>query len=216
MPVTLSCYIQALRHHSVSNTIHENGSRDSNERLEYLGDSVLNTVIAELLFNRFPYKNEGFLTEMRSKIVSRESLNDLAIKIGLNHIVEFDKRAVGNNTKNSIFGNALEAFIGAIFLDRGFYIAKHFINHKLLAHVDIEKLQNTETNFKGRLIEWSQKNSRAMEFESEEIIHQKQKIYKIRVLMDRVVMGDAEHISKKKAEQLASQKACETLGVTIA
>jgi ribonuclease-3 len=85
-----------------------------------------------------------------------------------------------------------------------------------LAHVDIEKLQNTETNFKGRLIEWSQKNSRAMEFESEEITNQKQKIYKIRVLMDRVVMGDAEHISKKKAEQLASQKACETLGVTIA
>ncbi|MBP9689592.1 MAG: ribonuclease III, partial [Bacteroidia bacterium] len=77
-PGTISCYIQALRHHTASTTVHKNGSRDSNERLEYLGDSVLNTIVAELLFNKFPYKSEGFLTEMRSKIVSRESLNDLA------------------------------------------------------------------------------------------------------------------------------------------
>jgi len=199
----------------MSTTIHENGSRNSNERLEYLGDSVLNTAIAELLFNRFPYKNEGFLTEMRSKIVSRESLNDLAIKIGLNNIVEFDKRAIGYNTKNSIFGNALEAFIGAIFLDGGFYVAKKFIKRKLLTHIDIDKLQNTETNFKGRLIEWSQKNSKVIEFDSEENSDKRQRIYKIRILIDRVLMGEAEHISKKKAEQLASQKACESIGVTV-
>ncbi len=199
----------------MSTTIHENGSRNSNERLEYLGDSVLNTAIAELLFNRFPYKNEGFLTEMRSKIVSRESLNDLAIKIGLNNIVEFDKRAIGYNTKNSIFGNALEAFIGAIFLDGGFYVAKKFIKRKLLTHIDIDKLQNTETNFKGRLIEWSQKNSKVIEFDSEENSDKRQRIYKIRILIDRVLMGEAEHISKKKAEQLASQKACENIGVAV-
>jgi ribonuclease III len=199
----------------MSTTIHENGSRNSNERLEYLGDSVLNTAIAELLFNRFPYKNEGFLTEMRSKIVSRESLNDLAIKIGLNNIVEFDKRAIGYNTKNSIFGNALEAFIGAIFLDGGFYVAKKFIKRKLITHIDIDKLQNTETNFKGRLIEWSQKNSKVIEFDSEENSDKRQRIYKIRILIDRVLMGEAEHISKKKAEQLASQKACENIGVTV-
>ncbi len=199
----------------MSTAIHENGSRNSNERLEYLGDSVLNTAIAELLFNRFPYKNEGFLTEMRSKIVSRESLNDLAIKIGLNNIVEFDKRAIGYNTKNSIFGNALEAFIGAIFLDGGFYVAKKFIKRKLLTHIDIDKLQNTETNFKGRLIEWSQKNSKVIEFDSEENSDKRQRIYKIRILIDRVLMGEAEHISKKKAEQLASQKACENIGVAV-
>lgn len=214
-PTKLACYIQALRHHSVSNPIHENGSRDSNERLEYLGDSVLNTVVAELLFNRYPYKNEGFLTEMRSKIVSRESLNDLAMKIGLNHIVEFDKRAVGFNVKNSIFGNALEAFIGAIFLDRGFHTAKCFIKQKLITHINIDKLQTTETNFKGRLIEWAQKNGKNLEFESEEITTQRQKIYKIRILLDRVMTGEAEHLSKKKAEQLASQKACETLGIAV-
>ena len=214
-PSNLSCYLQALRHHSMSTTIHENGTRNSNERLEYLGDSVLNTVVAELLFIRFPYKNEGFLTEMRSKIVSRESLNELAIKIGLDNIVEFDKRAIGYNTKNSIFGNALEAFIGAIFLDGGFYVAKKFIKRKLLTHIDIDKLQNTETNFKGRLIEWSQKNSKVIEFDSEDNSDKRQRIYKIRILIDRVLMGEAEHISKKKAEQLASQKACENIGVAV-
>ncbi|MFI5221051.1 MAG: ribonuclease III [Bacteroidia bacterium] len=214
-PVRLSCYYQALRHHSVSTTIHESGYRDSNERLEYLGDSVLNAVIAELLFNKFPYKNEGFLTEMRSKIVSRQSLNELAIKLSLDEIVEFDKRAIGFNTKNSIFGNALEAFIGAIFLDHGFAAAKRFIKLKLLAHVDIEKLESTETNFKGRLIEWSHKFNKNIEFECEELTFQKNKIYRIKVLLDRVLTGDAEHLSKKKAEQLAAQKACEALGVTV-
>ena len=197
----------------MSKTIHENGTRNSNERLEYLGDSVLNTVVAELLFNRFPYKNEGFLTEMRSKIVSRESLNELAIKIGLNNIVEFDKRAIGFNTKNSIFGNALEAFIGAVFLDRGFFAAKKFIQQKILIHIDINKLQTTETNFKGRLIEWAQKQNKIIEFECEENTSQRQKIFKIRVLIDRVVMGESEHISKKKAEQIASQRASENIGV---
>jgi ribonuclease-3 len=208
------CYEQALRHHSASATIHQNGSRDSNERLEYLGDSVLNTIVAQLLFNRFPFKDEGFLTEMRSKIVSRESLNELAIKIGLNHIVMYDKRAINNHNKNSIFGNALEAFIGAVFLDAGFYTARTFILEKLLSHIDIDKLQHTETNFKGRLIEWAQRNSKQVEFENTEEMDRKQKIYKVRVLLDRVLMGEAENLSKKKAEQMASQKALEMLSVS--
>jgi ribonuclease III len=209
--MNMSCYLQALRHHSASATIHENGSRDSNERLEYLGDAVLNIVVAELLFNKFPFKSEGFLTEMRSKIVSRESLNDLALKIGLNQIVSYDRKAIGSNRKNSIFGNALEAFIGAIFLDAGFYKAKRFITNKLLSHIDVDKLQFTETNFKGKLIEWAQRNNKILEFENQEEIIQKQKIYKVRVLLDRVLMGGAENSSKKKAEQMASQKAYEAV-----
>ncbi len=213
-PLNMICYEQALRHHSASATIHQNGSRDSNERLEYLGDSVLNTIVAQLLFNRFPFKDEGFLTEMRSKIVSRESLNELAIKIGLNHIVMYDKRAINNHNKNSIFGNALEAFIGAVFLDAGFYTARTFILEKLLSHIDIDKLQHTETNFKGRLIEWAQRNSKQVEFENTEEMDRKQKIYKVRVLLDRVLMGEAENLSKKKAEQMASQKALEMLSVS--
>jgi ribonuclease-3 len=206
-PVNINCYIQALRHHSASTTIHHNGSKDSNERLEYLGDSVLNTVVAELLFKRYPYKGEGFLTEMRSKIVSRESLNELAMKIGINHMVIYDRKAINPNNKLSIFGNALEAFIGAVFLDGGFGVAQKFIRGRLLPHIDIDKLQHTETNFKGRLIEWSQRNSKNVEFENAEILDHKQKIYKVRVLINRVLMGEAENLSKKKAEQLASQKA---------
>jgi ribonuclease III len=214
-PVKLRCYLQALRHHTASNTIHQNGIRNSNERLEYLGDSVLNTVVAQLLFVRFPYKDEGFLTEMRSKIVSRESLNDLALKIGLNELVAYDKRAVGMQLKGAIFGNALEAFIGAVFLDRGFYGAKQFIYKKLLTHIDIDKLEFTEKNFKGKLIEWTQKNNRTIDFESDEEISRKQKIYKVRVKVDGEEYGAAEHLSKKKAEQLASEKACEHLNISI-
>jgi len=214
-PGILTCYEQSLRHHSASNTVHKNGSRDSNERLEYLGDSVLNTVVAELLFNKFPFKNEGFLTEMRSKIVSRESLNDLAIKIGLSQIVDYDKRAISIHTKNSIFGNALEAFIGAIFLDGGFELAKKFILKKLITHIDLDTLQHTEKNFKGRLIEWGQKQNNPIEFETEEDNTRKQRIFKVFVKVNQQVVSEAEHISKKKAEQLAAEKACETLGVIV-
>ncbi|MCU0441374.1 MAG: ribonuclease III [Bacteroidia bacterium] len=214
-PVKFSCYTQALRHHSISNSIHHSGVRDSNERLEYLGDSVLNTIVADLLFARFPFKDEGFLTEMRSKIVSRESLNDLAQKIGLNELVAYDKRAVGMHIKGSIFGNALEAFIGAVFLDRGFKGAQQFIKHKLLPHIDIDKLEVTEKNFKGKLIEWTQKNNHTIDFESDEEISRKQKIFKVRILVNGELVGAAEHISKKKAEQLASEKACELLNLVL-
>lgn len=215
LPVKFDCYIQALRHHSMSSTIHQNGSRNSNERLEYLGDSVLNTVIANMLFSRFPFKDEGFLTEMRSKIVSRESLNDLALKIGLNEIVAYDRRAVGQNIKGSIFGNALEAFIGAIFLDKGFFGAQAFIKKKLLTHIDVDKLEFTEKNFKGKLIEWVQKNNKTIDFESDEEITRKQKIYKVRVKIDGEEYGAAEHLSKKKAEQMASEKTCEKLNLQL-
>jgi len=214
-PRKFSCYIQALRHHSMSSTIHHSGTRDSNERLEYLGDSVLNTIVAEMLFSRFPFKDEGFLTEMRSKIVSRDSLNDLAMKLGLNDLVAFDKRAVGQNIKGSIFGNALEAFIGAIFLDRGFGGAKAFVRQKILTHIDVDKLEFTEKNFKGKLIEWVQKNNKTIDFESDEEITRKQKIFKVRVKIDGTELGNAEHLSKKKAEQLASEKACERLNLQL-
>ncbi len=214
-PANIKCYIQALRHHSVSSTIHENGSKDSNERLEFLGDAVLNTVIAEYLFKKYPFKSEGFLTEMRSKIVSRESLNELALKLGLNHLVVYDRRALGVNNKNTIFGNALEAFIGAIFLDAGFYAAKKFITQRLLAHLDIDKIQHTEKNFKGKLIEWAQKNSHSIEFESMEEMSGKQKIYTVSVVINKETKGSAEHISKKKAEQMASEKAADLLGIAL-
>ncbi len=212
-PFNLSCYQQSLRHHSSANKIHNSGSKDSNERLEYLGDAVLNSVVAEYLFKKYPYKDEGFLTELRSKIVSRVSLNDLALKIGLSNLVEYDKKSMQNiNVRNSIFGNALEAFVGAIFLDKGYNKSRYFIIEKLIRHhVDVDKLQQTEKNFKGRLIEFTQKAGMNLDFNVSEISHGKQKIYKLSVIIDNKLFGEAEHTNKKQAEQQASEKALDLL-----
>jgi ribonuclease-3 len=212
-PFNLSCYQQSLRHHSSANKIHTSGSKDSNERLEYLGDAVLNSVVAEYLFKKYPYKDEGFLTELRSKIVSRVSLNDLALKIGLSNLVEYDKKSMQNiNVRNSIFGNALEAFVGAIFLDKGYNKSRYFIIEKLIRHhVDVDKLQQTEKNFKGRLIEFTQKAGMNLDFNVSELSHGKQKIYKLSVIIDNKLFGEAEHTNKKQAEQQASEKALDLL-----
>lgn len=213
IPSNLSCYQQSLRHHSIASKIHNSGSKNSNERLEYLGDAILNSVIAEYLFKKYPYKDEGFLTELRSKIVSRVSLNDLALKIGLSELVEYDKKSMQNiNVRNSIFGNALEAFIGAIFLDRGFQKSKYFIIEKLLRlHIDVDKLQQTEKNFKGRLIEHTQKAGILLDFKITELLHGKQKIFRVEILVNKKVLGSAEHTNKKQAEQQASEKALDIL-----
>ncbi|MDZ4667143.1 MAG: ribonuclease III [bacterium] len=217
MPSSLKAYEQALRHHSVSKTIHSSGSKDSNERLEFLGDAMLNAIVAEFLFLKYPFKDEGFLTQLRSKIVSRESLNELAIKIHLNQIVEYDRKALQNITlRNSIFGNALEAFLGAILLDAGFDGCKRFIIDNLLRfHIDVDKLQITETNFKGRLIEYAQKNNKQVDFVVEEIPDGKNRIYKITVKFGDKDMGMAQHTSKKKAEQMAAQKTFEAMGLAL-
>jgi len=217
LPSSLKPYEQALRHHSVSRTIHHTGSKDSNERLEFLGDAMLNSIVAEFLFKKYPFKDEGFLTQLRSKIVSRESLNELAIKIHLNLLVEYDRKALQNiNLRNSIFGNALEAFLGAIFLDRGFDGCKKFIVDNLLRfHIDVDKLQTTESNFKGRLIEYAQKNNKPIEFEVEEIQDGKNKIYQITVKYAGEVKGKAQHTNKKKAEQMAAQKTFEIMEISL-
>jgi ribonuclease-3 len=214
-PNKIASYKQALRHHSISSKIHENGTKDSNERLEYLGDAIINSVVAEYLFKKYPFENEGFLTELRSKIVSRSSLNDLALKIGLSKLVEYDRKALQNiNLRNSIFGNALEAFVGAIFLDAGYKKAKYFIVENLLQiHLDVDKLKETETNFKGRLIEYSQKDGASLEFEVIEDSSNKIKHYKVTVLLNKEPKGQAEHASKKLAEQMASQKTMAMLNI---
>jgi ribonuclease-3 len=173
-------------------------------------------VIAEYLFKKYPYKDEGFLTELRSKIVSRVSLNDLALKIGLSELVEYDRKSMQNiNVRNSIFGNALEAFIGAIFLDGGFSLAKKFILKKIITHIDLDTLQHVEKNYKGRLIEWGQRQNALVEFDTQEDNSRKQRIFTIKVLVNGSVLGVAEHISKKKAEQLAAEKVSESLGIKL-
>lgn len=214
-PRNIELYSLAMKHTSVAK-VSSLGIRQSNERLEYLGDAILGAVVAEYLFKKFPYKNEGFLTEIRSRIVNREALNNLAIKIGLNHLVEYDTRRRKNNLSHkSLYGDAMEAFIGAYYLDRGFKSCKKFIIRKLLRrYYDLNDIVGTTINFKSKLIEWSQKNSKSVQFD---IIsqkgekHNRQFTAEITVESKRMAVGYG--FSKKKAEQDAARKTCEKLEI---
>ena len=184
----------------------------NNERLEFLGDAILAAVIADFLFSYFPYKKEGFLTKMRSRIVSREQLNEIALSMGLQFHVVSQSRI--NGTKN-IYGNALEALIGALFVDKGFKKTRQFILDKLIKdNIDIKKLSNTDNDYKSQLIEWAQKNKEELHFKDEEIEsteHNKQFFTSAVVVNDNVI-GKGKGPSKKEAQQNASKEALLNIG----
>lgn len=214
-PSNLSLYRLAFIHSSVAKNLTESGFKESNERLEYLGDAVLGMVIAEYLFKKFPYKDEGFLTDIRSRIVNRESLNNLAKRIGLNDLVEYE-----NNNKRtamartSMYGDAMEALIGAIYVDKGFRFVRKFIIKKLLTpHFDLENLIQNNTNYKSLLIEWAQKEGKNLSWTLSEngTFHNKEFTASIQInfVPEPFSMGNGH--SKKKAEQDAARKACELL-----
>lgn len=211
-PKNISLYTQAFRHNSVAKEIRE-GVKDSNERLEYLGDSVLNAVIADYLFRKFPYKDEGFLTKMRSKMVSRDHLNQLAVKLGLNKLLSLTSDP--NLKFSSMNGDAFEALIGAIYIDRGFYAVQDFILNRILKfHVDVEKILLTETDFKSKLIEWSQREKQEVRFTVvEEAGNGYDKQFVIAVTVKGEAVAQAQHFSKKKAEQLSAEATCIKLGI---
>lgn len=208
-PFNLKPYQIAVQHTSVARSVKE-GFKESNERLEYLGDAVLGTIVAEYLFKKFPFKDEGFLTELRSRIVSRDSLNNLARTIGVPQIVQFDKKRKTPNSHKSLYGNALEALIGAIYIDRGFAFTSNFIKLKLLQpHYDLEEIINTTKNYKSKLIEWSQKNTKIPSFDHVETIDKGHfKEFVIQVLIDQEPIAKGHGLSKKKAEQDAAREAC--------
>ena len=200
-PKNLDLYKLALSHASVS--------KESNERLEYLGDAILGAIIADLLFKKFPYKDEGFLSEMRSRIVKRDSLNTLARKIALDKLVVF-KNASKRIGFKSIYGNALEALIGAIFLDRKYKTAEKFILNQLIKpHVDISEIISNNQNFKSILIEWAQKEGKEISFS---IVNEEgsnhDKVFVSDILLDSKAISQGNGHSKKKAEQAAAEKAC--------
>ena len=211
-PANLSLYSQAFRHNSIAKEIKE-GVKDSNERLEFLGDSVLGVVIADFLFKKYPYKDEGFLTKMRSKIVSREHFNKLSVKLGLN---KFISHYTDPGLKHSsMHGDAFEALIGAIYLDKGFTFTQNFILNRILKfHVDVEKIIETETDFKSKLIEWSQQQKKPVQFK---VLEEKgrgyDKEFTMAVFLEEEIISQAIHISKKKAEQLSAEQACIKLGI---
>src|ERR1700744_429170 len=165
VPGNIALYRLAFRHKSVAQNIRK-GVKNRNERLEFLGDAVLGSVVAEVLFKLYPYEDEGFLTELRSKIVSRVNLNQLARKLGFDQLIEYDSRVMGQARQGSLFGDAFEALIGAIYLDKGYEFTKSFlINNILKTHIDIHKLEQTETNFKSKLIEWCQRHGKDISFD---------------------------------------------------
>lgn len=213
-PVNLDLYHLALRHTSVANVTHV-GNRESNERLEYLGDAILGAVVADYLFRKFPFREEGFLTEIRSRLVNRESLNQLARKIGLDKLIEFDGSHQNKHTYKSITGDALEALVGAVYLDKGFKKCRRFIIFKLIRpHFDLEEIIENNKNFKSLLIEWAQKESREVRFE---IISEKgskhRREFIAQVIIDGEPVTSGSGLSKKKAEQAAAEKCCEKLGL---
>ena len=187
------------------------GQNLNNERLEYLGDAVLSSVIADYLYKKFPYKDEGFLTEMRSRIVSRSRLNKLALKMGFDKLI-FEEGDYRNPSK-SVFGDTFEAIIGAIYLDRGYHFTRKIILHRIIdVHLDIEEIEKTETNFKSRIIEYAQHEKKSIEFKvTAEVGEGYKKQYIVELSIDNEIVSRGQDYSIKGAEQVAAERACEKL-----
>ncbi|MBK6346801.1 MAG: ribonuclease III [Bacteroidales bacterium] len=211
-PENIFLYKLAFRHKSQAEEL-LNGIRVSNERLEFLGDTVLSTVVADYLFRMFPYKDEGFLTEMRSKIVSRTQLNKLSLRLGIDQLIIHTQEK--NNVYRSIKGDAFEAIIGAMYLDKGYtFTRKILINRVIKNNFDLNELINTDLNFKSKLIEWAQKEKKSIEFNVvQEVGSGYHKQYVVDVVVNGDVAGNGRDFSIKGAEQNAAMKAIESLGL---
>jgi len=209
-PGNIFLYSLAFRHKSVAKT-QNNGARISNERLEFLGDAVLDAVIADYLFKLFPYKDEGFLTQTKSKLVSRAHLNKLSAKLGIDKLIQCSRESSPHN--KSIKGDAFEAFIGALYLDKGFDFTKKIIEQRIVRyHVDVDELLATEFNFKSKLLEWAQREKKTLEYKIiEEVGTGYNKQYIVEILVDLESCGRGRDYSIKAAEQQAAQRALELL-----
>jgi ribonuclease III len=209
-PKNISLYQQAFFHSSVS--MKRSGTTISNERLEFLGDAVLGAIIAEHLFKIYPYKNEGFLTQLRSKIVNGQSLRELALKFGFNHFLKATLTR-DEKTKSSAYGDAFEAFIGAVYLDMGYNKTKQFVIGKIVKlHIDLEELVNTNADYKSQLQIYCQKNKLSLEYKLvSEDRHGAQKLYVIEVYVNKKPYTRFENYSKRFAEQKAAQLTLEEL-----
>ena len=205
-PGNLKLYKLALQHRSVQN------GEASNERLEFLGDAVLSLIIGEYLFKKYPYKEEGFLTEIRSRIVNRASLGRLAKKIGIHTLLKYDN-SVTQRGGRFIYGNALEAIIGAVYLDKGYKGCQRFVLNQLLRlYVDLEDLIHNDTNYKSQLVTWANRNRQKVQFEitaAEQV--QGRKEFTAHAILDGQVVGQAQGSNKKQAEQNAALVALKAL-----
>ena len=204
-PGNIELYQQALLHKSSS--IKEKGKLLNNERLEFLGDAILDAVVADIVYKRFDGKKEGFLTNTRSKIVQRETLNQVAVKIGLDKLIKFTTRQSSHNSY--MCGNAFEALVGAIYLDKGYEACKVFMEERIIAqYMNLDKVSRKEVNFKSKLIEWSQKNKFEIEFQlkSQSVDNDQNPTFETQVIVENIPAGIGSGYSKKESQQVAAQE----------
>jgi ribonuclease-3 len=206
-PIKTTLYKQAFSHSSIDQPKYGN-----NERLEFLGDSILGNVITEYLFHNLPSKNEGVLTDIRSKMVSRRTLNKLAKKFNIEEFVETN---LNGKIPASILGNTFEALIAAIYLDKGEIFCKKFIIQEIiLKHFSLEQLEKEISSYKKHFIHWTQKNSKEFFFKLlDESGESHKKNFEIAIVLEGETIAKAKSSSKKKAEEEASRIACESLNI---
>lgn len=209
VPCRLALFKRAFYHKSM-NSDGKNGA--SNERLEYLGDAVLSTIVAEYLFKKYPNRDEGFLTKMRSKIVKRKTLNDIADQMGLDMILSSYSQG---RLSHSMMGNALEALVGAIYIEFGYGKTMNYVvKNILMKYLDIHALETQDDNYKSLLLEWCQKQSKDISYETlSKFKMDKRDRFKVAVIIDGEQMATAEDFNKKSAEQSASKKAIKALAI---
>lgn len=206
-PKNIEIYEQAVLHKS-SSVKSQQGRLLNNERLEFLGDAILDAVVADIIYTKFEKKKEGFLTNTRSKIVQRDTLNKLAIEIGLDKLIKSSTRSSSHNSY--MCGNAFEALIGAVYLDKGYDTCKKFMEEKIIGkYLDLDKIARKEVNFKSKLIEWSQKNKITISFELIEqfLDHESNPVFQTEILIEGLSGGTGIGYSKKESQQNAAQMA---------
>ncbi|EKU90755.1 ribonuclease III [Bacteroides oleiciplenus] len=206
-PRNIQLYQQALLHKSTS-IRSEKGRPLNNERLEFLGDAILDAIVGDIVYKHFEGRREGFLTNTRSKIVQRETLNKLAVEIGLDKLVKYSARSSSHNSY--MYGNAFEAFIGAIYLDQGYDRCKHFMEEKIFKnYIDLDKMSRKEVNFKSKLIEWSQKSKVEVSFELIEqfLDEDYNPMFHTEIRIEGISAGKGTGYSKKESQQNAAQAA---------
>lgn len=209
-PRQLRYYQEALLHKS-SSVRSEKGRPLNNERLEFLGDAILDAIVADIVYKHFDGKREGFLTNTRSKIVQRETLNKVAVDIGLDKLIKYSSRI--NSHNSYMCGNAFEALIGAIYLDLGYVYCMRFMEERILRqYINLDKMAYKEVNFKSKLIEWGQKNRIMLEFrlveQSKEV---SSPVFQTEVLLEGISAGQGTGYSKKESQQIAAKQALNSL-----
>ena len=210
-PDRIDLYNEAVTHRS-SPLRTSNGKWVNNERLEFLGDAILDAIVADILYKEFRNKKEGFLTSMRSRIVQRDTLNKLAVELGLDKLIVSSTRNLAHNT--NIYGDALEALIGAIYLDQGYRVAKKFVFETLIKqHLSIEEVVKSEVDFKSRLIEWGQKNKIDVNFNVIESSYDEQNnpVFVSGVSVGNMEIGTGVGYSKKESHQMAAKQAIQRI-----